>query len=213
MESSDQLAFETTRRVNECCAVWRRAFVPKALRGGVRFMVVIFCGHYCRICFKGNLMRCLQLLALVALCTTGFGCSGESEEDRLNRLVPNALDTTQVRGKVMVDGAPVKDLWVTLHPSDASLRLRPRGQTDAKGNFQITTYTGGDGAPPGAYKITIEWLTYIKRDSDWGGPDKLKNQYNDPATSPFQVTVEDDPIELPVFELKLAGVEGKPEPE
>ena len=158
-------------------------------------------------------MRCLHLLAVVALCTTVLGCSGESDEERLNRLVPNALDTTEVRGKVTVDGAPKKDLWVTLHPKDTSITMRPRGQTDAKGNFRITTYTGGDGAPPGEYNITIEWLTYIKRDSDWGGPDKLKNQYNDPATTPFHVTVEDDPIDLPVFELKLEGVEGKPAPE
>src|SRR5439155_21850510 len=111
-----------------------------------------------------------------------------------------------------VDGAPVKDLWVTLHPADSSVALRPRGQTDKDGNFQITTYSGGDGAPEGEYAITIEWLTYIKRASDWGGPDKLKNQYNDPKTTPFHVTVEDEPVVLPPFELKLEGVEAKPAP-
>ena len=158
-------------------------------------------------------MRHVILFALLALVAAVGGCSrGETEEERLHRLVPNALETIKVRGKVTVDGKPMKDLWVKFHPVDSSITVVPRAQTDASGNFQITTYSGGDGAPPGDYKITIEWLTYIKRDSDWGGPDKLKNQYNDPATTPFEVTVEDEPLELEPFELKLEGAEEKPAP-
>jgi hypothetical protein len=127
-------------------------------------------------------------------------------------MVPNAENTTKVTGKVTVDGAPVPDLWVTLHPKDSSVALRPRAQTDKNGDFQITTYNGGDGAPSGEYTITVEWLTYIKRASDWGGPDKLYNQYNDPKTTPFHITVDVDPIELPPFDLKLAGVQPKSPP-
>ena len=156
-------------------------------------------------------MRCLVSSVLLAISAGVLGC-GESEGARLDRLVPNAESTTKVSGKVLVDGAPVKDLLVTFHPTDPSKPLRPRGQTDQDGNFTLTTYTGGDGAPWGDYNITIEWLTFIKRDSDWGGPDKLKNQYNDPKTTPFHVTVDVAPIELPLFELKLAGVQGKSAP-
>ncbi len=130
----------------------------------------------------------------------------------MKRLVPNAAGTTKVTGHVNVDGLPMEGLWVTLHPKDDKVTLRPRGQTDANGDFSLTTYTGGDGAPKGDYALTIEWLTYIKRDSDWGGPDKLRNQYNDPKTTPFEVTVGDTPLQLPPFDLKLEGVEAKPAP-
>lgn len=155
-------------------------------------------------------MRSLVWVVTGSLLAGVLGCGGESEEQRLERLVPGAVDTTPVSGKVTVDGRPVKDLWVTLHPKDPSVSLRPRGQTDENGNFKLTTYTGGDGAPIGEYNITIEWLTFIKRGGDWGGPDKLKNQCNDPKSTPYHVTVTSTPIELPTFELKLEGVAGKP---
>lgn len=162
------------------------------------------------IVFEGCVMRRFVWILLVLILAPSSGCGRrESEQQRLERLVPNAVGTSKVTGNVTVDGEPVKDLWVTLHPKDASVKLRPRGQTDAKGNFKISTYTGGDGAPDGEYDITIAWLTYIKRDSDWGGPDKLKNQYNDPKTTPFHVTIEGEPVELDPFELKLEGVEVK----
>jgi len=152
------------------------------------------------------------LFVVLALSSVFVGCGGESDEERLLRLVPDARATTPVSGTVTVDGSPAKDLWVTLHPKDSSVTLRPRGQTDGHGNFHITTYSAGDGAPEGDYDITIEWLTYIKRDSDWGGPHKLKNQFNDPSTTSFHVTVGEEPVELPAFELELEGVEGKPAP-
>lgn len=156
-------------------------------------------------------MRCLAWFVLLTVSAGIIGC-GETEEQRLDRMVPDAVDTVKVTGSVLVDGEPVKDLWVTLIPNDEKVNLRPRGQTDEDGKFSLTTYTGGDGAPAGEYKVTIAWLTYIKRDSDWGGPDKLKNQYNDPKTTPFDLTVADEPIEIPTYELKLKGVEGKPDP-
>ena len=158
-------------------------------------------------------MRYFLPCVLLVIALPNAGCNrGETNEERLRRLVPDALSTTEVNGRVTVDGSPVKNLWVTLHPIKGDGTLLPKGQTDVDGNFQITTYIAGDGAPEGDYKITIEWLTYIKRDSDWGGPDKLKNLYNDPATTAFEVTVGDEPVELPTFELKLEGVEGKPAP-
>lgn len=157
-------------------------------------------------------MRCFVWCMFLALSAGISGCQGESEADRLERLVPGALNTTKINGKVLVDGEPVKDIWVTLHPVDPKVPLRPRGQTDANGNFKLTTYTGGDGAPEGEYNVTIAWLTYSSRDKDWGGADKLKDQYSDPKTTSLHLTVKDTPMELPTFELKLAGVTGNAAP-
>jgi len=155
-------------------------------------------------------MRSLILSVLVAMIVGISGCSqGESNEQRLKRLVPNASKTTPVSGIVTVDGAPVKDIWVTLHSVAADMQVQPRDLTDETGRFEITTYMEGDGAPAGEYNITVEWLTYRPFGSQWVGPDKLKDQFNDAKTTPFHVTVADTPVELPPFELKLAGVESK----
>src|SRR5262249_46370055 len=98
---------------------------------------------------EGPRMRRIELFVLLALSSLLAGCGGETDEERLLRLVPDARATTPVSGTVVVDGAPVKDLWVTLHPKDSSFTFRPRGQTDGKGRFQIMTYSAGDGAPEG----------------------------------------------------------------
>jgi len=125
-----------------------------------------------------------------------------SDKDRLKLIIPNAVETTPVRGKILVDGAPVKDLWVTLHPVGGTKEtLRPKAQTDAKGNFAITSYIGGDGAPAGSYKVTVEWLTFQQFGSSWGGPTKLEDSFAKPETTPFSVTVEESPVDLPTYEV------------
>lgn len=145
---------------------------------------------------------------LLLLCAVSIsGCGGETNEQRLQRMVPNAKKTTKVNGNVTVNGQPGKDLWVTLHSTDG-LELRPRAQCDEKGHFTIGTYQGDDGAPAGDYKITIEWLTFARLGgAGWVGPDKLKNKYNDPKKTPFEVTVADKPLTLPTFELEVNAEE------
>lgn len=154
-------------------------------------------------------MRLLLLLCgLIALVfASGCGPNVESDQERLKRLVPNAAQTTKVTGKVTVDGAPVKDILVTLHnPKQSGKAQRPNARTREDGTFQISTYLEGDGAPPGEYHVTLEWLTFQSIGAQWIGPDKLKNQYNDPKSTPFHVTVTDAPLEIPPFELKVEGV-------
>jgi hypothetical protein len=151
-------------------------------------------------------------LAWLAFSLLLLGCESESETDRLKRMVPNAHKTTKISGKVTVNGEPVKDLWVTLHAVDPNMKDRPVGRTDADGNFIIATYSGGDGAPEGEWNITIEWLTHQRRNNEWVGPDKLKDQYNKPDSTPFKVTVGKEPIILPPYELKVEGVDVKPDP-
>ena len=160
-------------------------------------------------------MRYVGWIILIACVLENVGCRKvETSEEALKRLVPNAAATTKISGKVTIDGAPVAhDVWVTLHPTDSANKLRPRGQTDERGNFTIGTFMKDDGAAKGDYKITIEWLTFSKRAKDWEGPDKLKNQFSNPATTPHEISVTDDkPIVLPTFELEAAGVTGNKAP-
>jgi hypothetical protein len=152
-----------------------------------------------------NLKRTVWIfLASGTIC----GCGSTSDEDRLKHLVPDAAKTVPVHGKVLVDGEPVKGIWVKLHSHD-ELRpaLLPKAQTDADGTFKITTYIGGDGAPQGHYKVTVEWLTFQPVGGRWVGPNKVDNKFSNMKTSPFEVTVGSEPVTLPTFEVE-ANVDG-----
>jgi hypothetical protein len=155
------------------------------------------------------------LLLIASVGVTGCGATTETDQEKLARLVPDAARTFPVKGKIMVDGkpAPERAVWVTLHAKGESpLKFNPRGSTNEKGEFEITTYIAGDGAPPGDYDITIEHLTLSVRDKDWVGPDKFNNLYNHPEAAEFHVSVVDKPVELPAFELKVEGVTPKEAP-
>src|SRR5262245_42915625 len=90
---------------------------------------------------EGSIMRKFVVFNLLLLCVPAAGCNrGETNEERLQRLLPNAKATTPVSGNVTVDGSPVKDVWVTLHLKDGDGTLLPKGRTDEDGNFQIMSY-------------------------------------------------------------------------
>ena len=111
-----------------------------------------------------------------------------------------------VRGTVLVNGKPAKDLVIVFNPKDESgeERLAPTGQTDAAGGFRLSTYDTDDGAPAGDYVVTFTWREasgLLKNQFD--GPDRLKGRYNDPKKAEFPVTVEKGAAELPPFKLEV----------
>lgn len=102
-------------------------------------------------------------------------------------------------GMLLVNGQPAKDAFVRLHPvvADGGSIPNPgvasQAQVDSEGKFTISSYEGGDGAPPGEYRISITWnypsgLTL----NQWGGPDRLNGQYADPKQTGVTVTVKDE---------------------
>ncbi len=143
----------------------------------------------------------------VMLCVLIAGMAGcgstASDAERLNALLPDAQPTIPVSGQVLVDGTPMKDIWVKLHPEGgAKNAVQPKALTDADGHFQITTYVGGDGAPAGKYKLTLEWLTFQQIGNTWLGPNKLDGPGGAVKTTPYEVTVTDSPVVLPPYEVK-----------
>ena len=141
-------------------------------------------------------------VAILSLAVFTAGCEQVADEDRLKQMIPNAVPTTPVSGQVLVDALPMKNLWVKLHSATPQPDgVEPKAQTDDEGNFKITTHIGGDGAPVGEYKITIEWLTYQQFGSSWVGPSKLDGTCGDPNTTEFTVTVGQEPVILPAFNV------------
>jgi hypothetical protein len=108
-----------------------------------------------------------------------------------------------VRGCILVDGKPAPDAIVMFHPAfDDPDRVMPIGQAGADGNFALSSYVQGDGAPVGEYIVTVEWRErsgLLK--NNFEGPDRLKGRYYDPKKSTIRITVDKKPQELPPFEL------------
>jgi hypothetical protein len=108
-----------------------------------------------------------------------------------------------VRGQVLVHGAPAAQARVTFHSVDPGDPARPSAVAEADGSFRLSTYLAHDGAPAGAYVVTVEWPSASrKQDETNAGPDLLKGRYRNPTSSPLRARVEERANELEPFRLK-----------
>jgi hypothetical protein len=131
----------------------------------------------------------LLLLAVLALA----GCAKAS----------NRLPVYPVHGKLLVGGEPATEAFVAFHPApDNPAPAWTVGQVDAEGNFALSTYVSGDGAPEGDYTVTITWKKRGGPVNEFIGPDRLKSLYADPQTSKLRFRVEKKPVnEVPPYQL------------
>ena len=146
-------------------------------------------------CESVPLRRATQaFVACTCLCSL-VGCSEESP-----------IPVYPVTGVVRVQGNEADNAQVILHPLNPpaidGLTTRPMASAGPDGAFAITTFTTGDGAPPGEYAVTIEWRARADGPFDSGTPDKLRGKYSDPATTPLRAIVEEKPNALPPFDLQ-----------
>ena len=70
--------------------------------------------------------------------------------------------THAVTGVVTVDGQPVKDAIVSFLPANG--QYPANGTTDASGRYELTSFTRGDGAMEGSFRVTI--VKYEKEGED-----------------------------------------------
>jgi len=98
-----------------------------------------------------------------------------------------------VEGKVLVDGEPAENLNVAFHPQDSDKNLLcPVGRTNNKGIFHLMTRADADGAPAGAYRVTLFWPDGLIDECECPDPtlhDRLKGLYANADQSRFQVLV------------------------
>lgn len=150
-----------------------------------------------KMCFAG--------LVTVAVCLSGCD-SG-----------PNNPDTYPVTGTVTYKGSPVEGATVVLTPVTAGLQ-GASGNTDADGNFELMTFSAGDGALPGEYKVRVfkyeivaepaaeegeemtpeeEEEAYTgEEDDESASPNLLPAKYENAATSGISHTVTESPTTL-----------------
>lgn len=109
-----------------------------------------------------------------------------------------------VSGQVFVGTQPAARATVTFHPvADTPEKYRPTGQVDEQGNFRLTTFAEGDGAPAGEYRVTVVWFL-AKRASATEDPipvNQLPARYGNPETSQLKATVTKGPNTLEAFRL------------
>ncbi len=163
------------------------------------------------------------------------GCNHvPTEEESVNEYFKNSkvkrVSVAKLAGRVSIDGQPPAQgahLFVVLNNPD-HFEKPGKGfpkyvaKCDAEGNFAFTTYVTGDGVPPGKYLVTFVEFRANKRkegrsmggmrpglQQGFGGPDDLKNLYNDPAKNKddqtFLVDLTDAGRSNLDFNLAVAG--------
>lgn len=124
-----------------------------------------------------------------------FGCDSSSP-----------LTCYPISGTVMRDGKPVVEAIVVLHPTAEieAIRQKPMAFTDESGQFVVTTFERGDGAPAGDYQVTVVQRApkLVGEEMVREGSNLLPARLNDPSASGISVSVvagENSPwaIEVP----------------
>lgn len=117
--------------------------------------------------------------------------------------------TYPVTGTLTIDGKPADaGVLVYLHPQFTETDkypIHPKGETDAAGTFQITTYNTADGAPEGAYLMTVEFPQRSGLSPHFSGDlfgGAFSNQESNKGKPEFTVTVAKAPVTANL-ELKL----------
>src|SRR5437879_2534229 len=87
--------------------------------------------------------------------------------------------TIDVRGRVLLDGAPVDRAAVTLVPVGKGHPAS--GITEPDGSFRLMTFKKQDGALPGEYKVIVTRTDAIPPppDATPGDPDSIVNHYKE----------------------------------
>jgi hypothetical protein len=113
---------------------------------------------------------------------------------------PLKVPVHPVSGQVTCEGRPAKGAWVVFHAKDTSGGFpSPNAYADAQGNFTISTYSVGDGAPLGEYAVTVRWQPPVLKDGEYQqGPDLVAPRYRSPSTSTLKVRVADGANSVPL---------------
>jgi hypothetical protein len=144
---------------------------------------------------------------------------------------PVKRTTYPVEGMVRYKGVhPVVKADVLLIPLEATKdQFVPKGTTDDKGNFKLSTYSPDDGAPEGKYKVIVRWFPPPTESGEPAVPggatapsesgiglgtvrakskvglvvqENVLLKYNDPETSGLTAEIKPEPNKLKTFELE-----------
>lgn len=106
------------------------------------------------------------------------------------------------RGTVTFKGKPIPNAELSFHPEDdlVAEMVRPWAKTDETGEFVVSTFNKGDGAPPGRYKVTaVHHEIVISKAGGMGvKPNNLPKKYASRETTDLVVEIAAGESTLPI---------------
>ena len=151
-------------------------------------------------------LRNRALLCLLALMVFP-GCGGEGKDDaskeRLKSMSGGSevKDVVPVSGTVLVDGAPMEGVFISLHDESGGAAIKTT-KTDKDGKYCWSTYGSCDGLEPGTYLLSFKLMPNMNPKKD-SAPDLFKGKYKSPTKNDFKLTVAAGPPQTDVkYELK-----------
>ena len=131
-------------------------------------------------------------LAIASLLIATSGCG-----DGVTR-----IPTHKAQGQVLWEGKPLANAFVVLHPENPEL-VPAQASTDGAGNFTLTTFDTGDGAPAGDYKLTVAFYQPINQGGSLvPGPNVMPPKYSDASSTELRVSIKEGENQLPPVTLK-----------
>ena len=123
------------------------------------------------------------VVCLVALLATASGCGSSGPA------------TINVTGKILQSGEPVDGAIVVFTPVDSDgAKVAAQGETDAKGEFSLSTYLGGEDYKPGIasgqYDVSVTKLEVVQ-DMRRQPKHLLPKKFSQPKTSGLSATVSE----------------------
>lgn len=112
-----------------------------------------------------------------------------------------------VRGEVFINAQPAYGAKVYFFPVEAPKDSRancPIGQVSESGQFSLTTYLEGDGAPTGEYIVCFEWPNKHALKGTFEGSDRLEGKFYNKADSKYRFTVNTGENQVPRYDLAIA---------
>jgi hypothetical protein len=156
--------------------------------------------------FSGYRRRRAVLAAIALFAATAFtGCGKKSAPAIKGAKLP----VFPVKGKLMMDGKPMGFATIMFNPvtkfPQGAAQLQPRAIADENGDFTVSTYGSGDGAPAGDYKITISWKGEEAMDTPDSGrgelEEKVPGAYQSARTSKIRVKVKEEPNTFETWDI------------
>lgn len=118
---------------------------------------------------------------------------------------PDGVAVHPAAGKIIFRGKPAAGAIVALHPKDKTRAAapNPRASVQPDGTFALSTFQPSDGAPEGAYILTVQWFQPVNRNGDLvPGPNVLPRKYATPKTSNIEVKIASGTNQLPDLQLR-----------
>lgn len=101
-----------------------------------------------------------------------------------------------VNGRIVCNDKGVPNAFVVFHPTNGpvppEIPMLPNATTDETGAFRLSTYTTGDGAPAGSYKVVVIWpeSTPKGESESVNTGDRLQGRYATPEATSITIEVK-----------------------